>query len=83
MILLNQLAYRANRDGSLLAAYRAQCRVGYVEWRPTTRRWRWQLSLIQPEGGFKFGVADSEQAAKDALAAAMMHWCACAELGAS
>ncbi len=77
------ITYRANRAGTLQAAYVGTVRVGYVEClNPTfpSPHWRWQLILLRPEGGAYFGKTDTEEDAKDVLLQSFTHWLACAGL---
>ena len=74
------LTYRANRSGTLHAAYSGQCRVGYIERRQITSRWLWQLSLIRPEGGAFFGIEEDEESARAELEKNFVYWLAVAGL---
>lgn len=67
------LTYKPSASGRLLAAYSSQCRIGYIELR-AHGRWRWQLSLVAPRGGYPTGVADDMQEAKETLLAHYQHW---------
>lgn len=68
-----QLQYRANRSGTLHAAYLGACRVGYVERRANGTH-LWQAIFVRPEGGAYVGKEDDEQSAKDALLKSVIHW---------
>lgn len=72
------ITYRANDRWTLHAAYCGSVRIGYVEDRErfTAHGWRWQLILLQPEGGAYWGFVSDEGEAKAALEQAFTHWLA-------
>jgi hypothetical protein len=66
------ITYRANRVGTVLAAYRGECRVGYVTRSDVT--WGWELKLMHPSGGHYYGTAGTEDKARAALENAFREW---------
>lgn len=76
------ITYRANERGTLHAAYCGAVRIGYVEDRErfTAAGWRWQLIMLQPEGGAYWGFVNDEIEAKQELEKAFTHWMSSAGL---
>jgi len=67
------LTYRPNRSGDRQAAYCGAVRIGYID-RTAPDRWIWSLNTIQPEGGRAADIVTTEEAAKRALAEALVDW---------
>lgn len=79
------LTFRRSRTGNLVAAYRAEVRVGYVEYSPPRasgrpQSWMWWLNLLNPTGGQITGRSSSEQIAQDDLLNAFKAWMVHAQL---
>ena len=73
-----ELTFRSNRQGSLEAAYLGACRVGYAQ--RTAQDWIWNTTLLRPEGTAWYGRAATQEAAHEAMTAAVTEWVAAAGL---
>lgn len=72
------LTFRSNRQGSLEAAYLGACRVGYLQ--RCAADWLWHTTLLRPEGSAWAGRAETQEGAREEIAAAVTEWVAAAGL---
>jgi hypothetical protein len=73
------LTFKANRNGTVQAAYCGIVRIGYVD-QSNDDRWLWSLNTIQPKGGRASGIETTETLAKGALEYQWMLWLTAAGL---
>ena len=67
------ITYKRNKMGTVQAAHCGAVRIGYIDC-ADEYRWIWSLNMIQPGGGRATGIEDSEEAAKQAIADALVKW---------
>jgi hypothetical protein len=67
------ITYKRNKSNTVQAAHSGSVRIGYID-ASDEHRWIWSLNMIQPGGGRATGIEENEQAAKQAIADALVKW---------